>query len=54
MSITPVATLQNPDYCQHYAGFMAHLEGHHFAAMYWSLFFLVILSLFTTAAIFQW
>jgi len=47
-------TFQNDANCQHYAGFMAHLEGHHFTALYWSLFFLVIFMLFVTAGVFQW
>ncbi|KXJ92039.1 hypothetical protein Micbo1qcDRAFT_175041 [Microdochium bolleyi] len=54
MATVPAGTFQNLENCEHYAGFMGHLEGHHFAAMYWSFFFVVIFMLFVTAAIFQW
>lgn len=39
----------NEDQCRHYAGFAAHLDRHHFDAVYWVLFMLVVLMLFTAS-----
>ncbi|KAI1811468.1 hypothetical protein GGS20DRAFT_593136 [Poronia punctata] len=47
---TPV----DPARCPHYAGFASHLDRTHFDALYWTLFFLVILALFSASWVFQW
>lgn len=39
----------NEDQCRHYAGFAAHLDRHHFDIVYWVLFMLVVLMLFTAS-----
>ncbi|EMR69851.1 hypothetical protein UCREL1_3127 [Eutypa lata UCREL1] len=43
----------DPELCSHYAGFMSHLNRRHFDALYWTLFFLVIFSLFISSWIYQ-
>ena len=39
----------NEEQCRHYAGFAAHLDRHHFDIVYWVLFGLVVLMLFTAS-----
>lgn len=43
----------DPEKCQHYAGFMSHLNRRQFDALYWTLFITVILSLFIASWIYQ-
>ncbi|RYP02419.1 hypothetical protein DL764_005798 [Monosporascus ibericus] len=43
----------SPERCAHYAGFMSHLDRKHFDALYWALFFVVLLSLFVSSWIYQ-
>ncbi|KAI1364612.1 hypothetical protein F5Y08DRAFT_339527 [Xylaria arbuscula] len=40
--------------CQNYALFAADLDRVHVEAVYWSLFFLVIIALLTSSWVFQW
>ncbi|KAI0521421.1 hypothetical protein F5B22DRAFT_662544 [Xylaria bambusicola] len=40
--------------CQSYARFTSNLDRIHIEALYWSLFFLVIIALLSTSCIFQW
>ena len=39
----------NEAQCRHYAAFAAHLDRSHFDVVYWLLFLLVVLMLFTAS-----
>ncbi|KAH9887870.1 hypothetical protein F4778DRAFT_773722 [Xylariomycetidae sp. FL2044] len=44
----------DPVRCQHYAAFASSLDRVHFDAIYWTMFFLVIGSLFVASWSYQW